>query len=169
MFFVDAAHFVLAPFLGYLWTATRRVIKAPTGRKRFNVLAAIDAVTHELFTITNDAYINSESVCKLLWKLYNLNLPVPITLVLDNASYQRCKLVQYIAEKQILFLKKGYSFLVPLLQKDLATTLSMNPSSISRILSSKYIRTPHGVVPLKLLCPRSYFGKTKERFLEYID
>jgi hypothetical protein len=58
VFFVDAAHFVLAPFLGYLWSFTRLFIKAPAGRKRFNVIGALDAITHELLTITNDAYIN---------------------------------------------------------------------------------------------------------------
>ena len=38
VFFVDAAHFVLAPFLGFLWSISRLFIKAPTGRQRFNVL-----------------------------------------------------------------------------------------------------------------------------------
>jgi len=50
VFFVDAAHFVLAPFLGFLWSLTRIFIKAPAGRKRFNVLGALNAVTHELIT-----------------------------------------------------------------------------------------------------------------------
>ena len=54
VFFVDAAHFVLAPFLGFLWSFNRLFIKAPAGRKRFNVLGALDAITHELVTITND-------------------------------------------------------------------------------------------------------------------
>ncbi len=36
LFFVDAAHFVLAPFLGFVWSLTRLFIKAPAGRKRFN-------------------------------------------------------------------------------------------------------------------------------------
>jgi len=36
LFFVDAAHFVLAPFFGFVWSLTRLFIKAPTGRKRFN-------------------------------------------------------------------------------------------------------------------------------------
>ena len=47
VFFVDAAHFVLAPFLGFLWSFKRLFIKAPAGRKRFNVLGALDAITHE--------------------------------------------------------------------------------------------------------------------------
>ncbi|MBT7088651.1 RNA polymerase sigma-54 factor, partial [bacterium] len=29
------------------------------------------------------------------------------------------------------------------------------------ILASKYIQTLDGVLPLKILCPRNYFGKTK--------
>ena len=93
VFFVDAAHFVLAPFLGFLWTVTRLFIQAPCGRQRFNVLGALNAVTHELITVTNDSYITSAQVCQLLNKLADLHLTVPITLFLDNAAYQRCALV----------------------------------------------------------------------------
>jgi transposase len=98
VYFVDAAHFVLSPFLGYLWSFTRIFIKAPAGRKRFNVLGALDAITHELITVTNDSYINAKSVCKLLWQIYELNLGIPITLILDNAKYQKCLIVQELAQ-----------------------------------------------------------------------
>ena len=93
VFFVDAAHFVLAPFLGFLWCLTRVFIQAPAGRQRFNVLGALNAITHELITVTNDTYINAQSVCELLHKLAALKLDVPITLILDNARYQKCALV----------------------------------------------------------------------------
>jgi len=98
VFFVDAAHFVLAPFLGILWSFKRLFIKAPSGRKRFNVLGALNAVTHELITVTNDTYINAQSFCDLLWRISHLDIRVPITLVLDNARYQKCKLVWELAE-----------------------------------------------------------------------
>ena len=98
VFFVDAAHFVLAPCLGFLWCFTRVFIKAPAGRQRFNVLGALNALTHELITVTNDTYINAESVCDLLRKLAALNLGVPITLFLDNARYQKCALVMALAD-----------------------------------------------------------------------
>jgi transposase len=98
VFFVDAAHVVLAPFLGFLWSFVRVFIKAPAGRQRFNVLGALNAKTHELVMVTNDAYINAESVCELLRKLAALNLGVPITLFLDNARYQKCALVIALAE-----------------------------------------------------------------------
>ncbi|MBF0290442.1 MAG: IS630 family transposase [SAR324 cluster bacterium] len=98
VFFVDAAHFVLSPFLGYLWCFSRLLIKAPAGRKRFNVLGALNAITHQLITVTNDSYINAQSVCDLLWKLHRMNLETPITLILDNARYQKCHLVWRLAE-----------------------------------------------------------------------
>ena len=95
---MDAAHFVLAPFLGYLWTRLRRFIRAPAGRQRFNVLGALNAVTHQLVTVTNDSYINAQSVCDLLRKIAAAHAEIPITLILDNARYQKCKIVWALAE-----------------------------------------------------------------------
>jgi transposase len=91
--FVDAAHFVLAPFLGFLWSVVRVFIQAPCGRQRFNVLGALNAITHELTTITNDAYITSVSVCELLEKIAKRYQDIPISIFLDNARYQRCAVV----------------------------------------------------------------------------
>jgi hypothetical protein len=97
VFFVDAAHFVLAPFLGFLWSFARIFIQAPSGRQRFNVLGALNAITHELITVTNDTYITAESVCQLLHQLADLHLDIPISLILDNARYQKCALVMTTA------------------------------------------------------------------------
>ena len=36
--------------------------------------------------ITNGTYLNSESICQLLFKLANSGLNTPIILVLDNAK-----------------------------------------------------------------------------------
>lgn len=47
--------------------------------------------------VTNDEYINATSMCELLLKIAELNLGIPITLILDNARYQKCKLVQELA------------------------------------------------------------------------
>ncbi len=97
VFFVDAAHFVMSAFIGFVWCFERVLIKSPSGRKRFNVLGALNAITHEVVTVTNETYINAESVCQLLRKLADLNLDIPITLVLDNARYQKCQLVTSLA------------------------------------------------------------------------
>jgi transposase len=95
--FVDAAHFVFAPFLGSLWCAARLFVRAASGRKRYNVLGALDAVSHRLIRVTNHEYINAESVCALLRSVAEAAAGRPITLVLDNARYQKCALVQGLA------------------------------------------------------------------------
>jgi len=98
--FVDAAHFVFAPFLGVLWCLLRQYIRAASGRKRYNVLAALDAVSHKMIQVTNHSYINAQSVCLLLRAVADAAVPgVPITLVLDNARYQKCALVQDLAKQ----------------------------------------------------------------------
>ena len=107
VFFVDAAHFVFAPFLGFVWCLARLFVRAASGRKRYNVLGALNAVTHEVIRVTNQGYINAESVCTLLRSIAARGLRVPITLVLDNARYQRCGLVQELAASlgiELLFL-----------------------------------------------------------------
>ena len=107
LFFVDAAHFVLSAFLGYLWSFGRIFIKSPSGRYRFNVLGAIHAISHELITVTNTTYINATSVIELMRRIIDKYKSLPISLVLDNARYQRCNLVIEFAKKhniELLFL-----------------------------------------------------------------
>lgn len=97
VYFVDAAHFVLAPFLGFLWSFTRLFVKAPAGRNRFNILGALNAITHEIVTVRNDTYINALSICELFRELAARNIGVAITLILDNARYQKCAIVSELA------------------------------------------------------------------------
>jgi len=107
LFFVDAAHFVRLPFLGYLYSLTVRFIKAASGRQRFSVLGALNAITKEVVTITDHGYINAVWVCALLQKLHDQFTQLPIVVILDNARYQRCALVEATARKfgiQIIFL-----------------------------------------------------------------
>lgn len=73
------------------------LVRAASGRKRFNVLGALDAVSHQLIQVTNHSYINAESVCALLRAVVAAGTGLPITLVLDNARYQKCALVTTLA------------------------------------------------------------------------
>ena len=107
VFFMDAAHFVFAPFLGLVWCFERLFVKAPSGRQRLNILAALHATTREIFAVKNLTYITSETVCELLRLLAGAHPGVPLTIVLDNARYQRCTLVQSLAQRlgiELLFL-----------------------------------------------------------------
>jgi transposase len=91
--FMDAAHFVQGVYLAMVWCFSRLFIASPSGRQRFNVLGAVDAVTKQIFTFTNETYINAESVCHLLTQLAAHYTTLPITIVLDNARYQKCAVV----------------------------------------------------------------------------
>jgi hypothetical protein len=88
---------VLGPFLGYLWCLVRLFVPGPSGRKRYHVLAARDAITHRVIRVSNHAYIHAESVCALLREVAGAGLKRPITLVLDNARDQKCQLVKALA------------------------------------------------------------------------
>ena len=93
VFFVDAAHFVMRPFLGFLWCFVRHFIQAPSGRQRFNVLGALHATTLQVVTVTNASYI-------LFWQIMG-------KVTMDNARYQSCRFVMDLAKAlgiELLFL-----------------------------------------------------------------
>jgi transposase len=107
VFFVDAAHFVFGTFLCCLWSFARVFIRAASGRQRFNVLGAWDAVTRQLIAVTNTTVVNTETMCELLRKIAACGLSGPITPVLDNARYQRNAAVEALAKElgiRLLFL-----------------------------------------------------------------
>ncbi len=98
VFFVDAANFVFGTFLCCLWSFARWHVRAASGRQRFNVLGAWDAVTRTLTAVTNTTVVNTETMCELLRRLAARGLSGPVTVVLDNARYQRNRVVQALAE-----------------------------------------------------------------------
>jgi transposase len=107
VYFVDASHFVLASFLGWVWCFVRLYVRAASGRQRYNVLGALNAVTHQLVTEINTTYITATSVCALLRTIASRGVSIPVTLVMDNARYQRCALVTGAAQElgiELLFL-----------------------------------------------------------------
>lgn len=107
VFFVDASHFVFATLVGYVWCAARWCVRAASGRKRFNVLGAVDAVSKEMIRVTNHSYINAQSVCELLKAIAQACGGHPVTGVLDNARYQKCDLVRGLAKRlgiQLMYL-----------------------------------------------------------------
>lgn len=95
---MDAAHFILQPFLCCLWCVSRIFIKASAGRNRINVLGAINAITKEVTTYSNTTYICADTiVCFLKQLREKYNDKKPIAIVLDNARYQHCFEVKAIA------------------------------------------------------------------------
>jgi hypothetical protein len=95
--FVDAAHFVFATFLCHLWSIDRVFVRAASGRQRFNVLGAWDAATRRLTAVTNTTVVNAETMCELLRAVAAGGPAGPVTMVLDNARYQRNAMVMALA------------------------------------------------------------------------
>jgi transposase len=93
LFYMDAAHFTLCPFVCMVWCFARVFLKATAGRNRINVLGAINATTHQLETVVNTTYITASEVVELLQSLAVKYAGLPIHVVLDNARYQHCALV----------------------------------------------------------------------------
>ena len=107
VFFVDAAHFVRGAFLCCVWCFVRMMIRGASGRQRYNVLGAWNAVTRDLIAVTNTTVVNTATMCELLRKIAASGLSGPITLVLDNARYQHCAKVEAEAQRlgiDLLFL-----------------------------------------------------------------
>lgn len=96
--FMDAAHFIFATFLGYIWASCRYFMKSHAGRKRYNVLGAVNAINKKVSIFTNDTTLNAKSVCIFLKQLYIEYCGKDISIILDNARYQRCKLVMRYAK-----------------------------------------------------------------------
>lgn len=105
--FEDAVHFIYTTLLGFIWCKTRCFLRSQAGRKRYSVLGAINAISKKMTYYSTDETINAKAVCKLLKMIYVEYYGKAITLVLDNARYQHCKLVERYAKVlsiELLFL-----------------------------------------------------------------
>lgn len=99
VFFLDAAHFVMgSDFLGRIYCRKRRFMKTFSGRKRYNVLGALDFSTKGILKVSNDTYITATEICEMLKLISNKFPNQEIHILLDNARYQKCQAVLTLAE-----------------------------------------------------------------------
>lgn len=137
LFFMDASHFILQPFICALWCVARIFIKASAGRNRINVLGTVNAITKEIITFSNTTFINAETVVGFLKKLREIYVDLPLKIVLDNARYQHCSLVENAAKElgiTLLFLP-SYSPNLNIIERLWKFTKK-------KILYAKYYETP---------------------------
>ncbi len=59
------------------------------------------------------------------------------------------RITELLVNYQADFLRKGKEYLKPLTLKDIASKLDLHESTVSRIVSSKYMQTDKGLIPLK--------------------
>ena len=68
---------------------------------------------------------------------------------IDQRRKTIVKVTECIVEKQREFFDKGIEHLKPMILRDVAETVGMHESTISRVTSNKYVATPRGVYELK--------------------
>lgn len=99
LLFLDASHFVMGcDFLGHIYGKTHRFVKTFSGRRRYNVLGALDYVSKKVLTVVNDNYITASEVCAMLYKIATEYGTMEVHLAPDNARYQKCQAVQELAK-----------------------------------------------------------------------
>ena len=67
--------------------------------------AALNALTHELFTVENLTSLTAETVWALLRQRAAAHQGLPIRVILDNARDQPCTLVQAVAQELAIELR----------------------------------------------------------------
>jgi hypothetical protein len=75
--------------------ALRTVLTQVANQRR----RALNAISHELVSVENLTYVTAETVCELLRRLAGAHQGIPISVILGNARYQRCALVQAVAQE----------------------------------------------------------------------
>ena len=109
VYFVDAAHFIQGVYLSTLWSTERLFVKSSPGRKRFNILAALNAMTSDMVEVSNVTTINAWSLVELFKALREQHPEDQISIILDNAPYQRC----YVAQRAAYMHKIELVYLPP--------------------------------------------------------
>ena len=89
VFFVDAVHFVMGSFLGMIWAFARIFVPTGSGRQRYNVLGAVETCNHDFVSVRTTGSITAVTICELITQIASLYPGEEITLVMDNARYQR--------------------------------------------------------------------------------
>ncbi len=137
LLFMDAAHFILQPFICALWCISRLFIKAASGRNRINVLGGINAISKEILTLHNTTYISANTIIDFFRQLRNHYGESPVKIVLDNARYQHCRAVEEAAKMLNITL-----LFLPSYSPNLNIIERLWEFTREKILSGKYYETP---------------------------
>ena len=93
--------------MAWVWCLVRLFVPTGSGRQRYSVLAALNAVSHELPRVTTDGTVNRDTAEELLAALRRRHPTGRLTVVLDNARYFRNRVVLGAARRSgihLLFL-----------------------------------------------------------------
>ncbi|MGB7490569.1 MAG: RNA polymerase sigma-54 factor, partial [Thermoanaerobaculia bacterium] len=68
---------------------------------------------------------------------------------LDQRQRTIYKVSDSIVRQQQAFLERGIEYLRPMVLRDVADDIGMHESTVSRVVSNKYMHTPRGLFPMK--------------------
>ena len=74
-------------------------MKSGHGRRRYNSTGAYDPINHQLISIEGEENVDHKTICKLLRKIRYRSRNLPVTIILDNAAYNRSHKVKTLALK----------------------------------------------------------------------
>ena len=79
------------------------------------------------------------------------------------------RIIRFAGMRQEAFFRRGPDALVPLTQQETASALGLADSTVSRTVTSKYFRCPHGTYELQTLFPGpGHAGPSREAVIERI-
>jgi len=99
IYFADSTHPMHNPVISYGWIKKGQDFDVLTncGRHRLNINGAVDIESLDVITRTCD-WVNSDSICDLLRAIRKKNLnEAVVTLIMDNAAYNRSAKVKKLA------------------------------------------------------------------------
>ena len=131
-----------------------------------------------------EVHLNDEDIPELRMNRYYLGLYTTKSINKETKGYikskikqaewfiksiqQRQKTLYLVAESLVKFQEKffegGVRFLKPLILRDVARDIGMHESTVSRITTSKYMGTQHGIFELKFFFPTGISNVEGDQF-----
>ena len=133
-----APQYVVPDVLVYRQRHTWRVELNPDNMPKLRINARYAALARQSGSNGDTAYLKNH-LQEARWFLKSL----------QNRNETLLKVATCIVERQREFLEQGDEYMKPLILRDVAETLGMHESTISRVTTQKYMHTPRGIYELK--------------------
>ncbi len=134
----DAPQYVIPDVLVYRHRNTWRVELNAESSPKLRINARYAALARQAGQSDDKAYLRNH-LQEARWFLKSL----------QNRNETLLKVATCIVERQREFLERGDEYMRPLILRDIAETLNMHESTISRVTTQKYLHTPRGIYELK--------------------
>lgn len=103
-------------------------------------------INEEYLSMLDDDSLSVEAATYIRARYHEAKLLINSIQVRKQSLYQ---FAWALLEKQNLFFKMGPEYLTPLTMQEMADTMGVHVSTVSRLVQDKYADTPYGCFPLK--------------------